>query len=241
MTKIIENDGTEHTETNKILKCQWQFYKNSYNGYSVDLDERSIGSVIGENENKLSNEDAEKLEGEIKLKELSDALKNMKNEKSPGLDGFTVEFFKCFWTDLKFFILRSINYGYHTGSLSLTQKQGVITYLPKPNKSRHYLKNWRPISLLNVLYKLASSVISNRLKTVLDKLINQDQKGFIAGRFIGENVRLIYNVLFETKNQDIPGMILSIDFEKAFDMVSWKFMKKVLEYFNFGPSCYLMD
>ena len=153
----------------------------------------------------------------------------MKNEKSPGLDGFTVEFFEYFWTDLKFFILRSINYGYHTGSVSLTQKQGVIICLPKPNKSRHYLKNWRPISLLNVVYKLASSVISNRLKTVLDKLINQDQKGFIAGRFIGENVRLIYDVLFETKNQDIPGMILSIDFEKAFDTVSWKFMKKVLE------------
>ena len=51
----------------------------------------------------------------------------MKIEKSPGLDGFTVEFFKFFWTDLKFFILRSINYGYHTGSLSVTQKQGVIT------------------------------------------------------------------------------------------------------------------
>ena len=108
----------------------------------------------------------------------------------------------------------------------MTQKQGVITCLPKPNKSRHYLKNWRPISLLNVVYKLASSVISNRLKTILDKLINQDQKGFIAGRFIGENVRLIYDVLFETKNQDIPGMILSIDFEKAFDTVSWKFMKQ---------------
>ena len=73
--------------------------------------------MIGENENKLPNEDAEKLEGEIKL---SDALKNMKNEKSPGLDGFTVEFFKFFWTDLKFFILMSINYGYHTGSLSVT-------------------------------------------------------------------------------------------------------------------------
>ena len=73
MTKIIENDGTEHTETNEILKCQRQFYENLYNDYSVDLDERAIGSVIGENENKLSNEDAERLEGEIKLKELSDA------------------------------------------------------------------------------------------------------------------------------------------------------------------------
>ena len=74
MTKITENDGTEQTETNEILKCQRQFYENLYNDHSVDLDERSVGSVIGENENKLSNENAEKLEGEIKLKELSDVF-----------------------------------------------------------------------------------------------------------------------------------------------------------------------
>ena len=48
-TKIIEHDGTEHTETNEILKCQRKFYENLYNEYSVDLDERSIESVIGEN------------------------------------------------------------------------------------------------------------------------------------------------------------------------------------------------
>ena len=60
MTKITEHDGTEHTEINEILKCQRQFYEDLYNEYSVDLDERSIELVIGENKNKLSNEDAEK-------------------------------------------------------------------------------------------------------------------------------------------------------------------------------------
>ena len=89
---------------------------------------------------------------------------------------------------------------------------------------------------MNVVYKWASAVIANRLKTVLDKIIFEDQKGFISGRFIGENIRLIYDVLFETKDQDIPGMILSIDFEKAFDTVLWKFIKKVLKYYNFDPS-----
>ena len=180
------------------------------------MDERSIRSVNGANENKLSNEDAEKLECEIKLKELLDALKSMKNEKSPGLDGFTVGFFNFFLDRFKilYFKVNKLWIPYWI-SLSVKQKQGVITCLPKPNKSRHYLKNWRPISLLNVVYKLASSAISNRLKTGLDQLINQDQKGFIAGRFTGENVRLINDVLFETKNQDILGMILSIDFEKS--------------------------
>ena len=81
-----------------------------------------------------------------------------------------------------------------------------------------------------------SSAIANRPKTVLNKLINQDQKGFITGRFIGENIRLVYDVLFETKKQEIPGLLLSIDFQQAFDSISWKFIHKVLNYFNFGPS-----
>ena len=81
-----------------------------------------------------------------------------------------------------------------------------------------------------------SSAIANRLKTVLNKLINQDQKGFITGRYIGENIRVVYDVLFESKQQQIPGLLLSIDFQQAFDSISWKFIHKVLDYFNFGPS-----
>ena len=92
------------------------------------------------------------------------------------------------------------------------------------------------LSLLNVIYKLASSVIASRLKKVLHKLIHEGQKGLIAGRFIGENIRLIYDVLFETKQLQIPGLILSIDFKQAFHSVSWKFIHKTLDYFNFGPS-----
>ena len=90
--------------------------------------------------------------------------------------------------------------------------------------------------MLNIIYKLTSSVIANRLKTVLNRIINEDQKGFISGRFIGENIRLIYDILFETKEQNIPGLLLSIDFHQAFDSVSWKFISKTLDYFNFGPS-----
>ena len=61
------------------------------------------------------------------------------------------------------------------------------------------------------------------------------QKGFVAGRFIGDNIRLIYDILFETRQQEIPGLLLSIDIQQAFDSVSWKFIDKTLHYFNFGP------
>ena len=160
----------------------------------------------------------------------------MKNNKSPGTDGFTIEFFKFFHTDLIHFITRAINEGFRDGKLSITQRQGLITCLPKGDKPKQYLKNWRPITLLNVVYKLASGCIAERLKTVLSKLISNDQTGFISGRYIGENTRLIYDIMNYTEENNIPGLLLIIDFEKAFDTISWEFIKKVFDFFNFGES-----
>ena len=98
------------------------------------------------------------------------------------------------------------------------------------------MKNWRPITLLNTSYKIASSVLANRIKPIMSKLIHEDQTGFITGRYKGDNTRLIYDILNYTDEKDIPGLLLLIDFEKAFDSVSWKFLSKVLQYFNFGES-----
>ena len=83
---------------------------------------------------------------------------------------------------------------------------------------------------------MASSVIASRLKSFLPKLIHEDQKGFILGRCISENIRVIYDILFEAKQQEIPWLLLSIDFRQTFDSISWKFIDKTLDYFNFGLS-----
>ena len=125
----------------------------------------------------------------------------MKNEKSRGSDSFTSEFFKFFWNNLGKFVFRSINYGYKTGQLSIRQKQGIITCIPNRDKSRQFMKNWRPISLLNTVYKLASSCIAERINSVLQILISNDQTGFIPGRYIGKNTRLIYDNLHFTKSR----------------------------------------
>lgn len=113
--------------------------------------------------------------------------------------------------------------------------------MPKGDKPKQYLKNWRPITLLNVVYKLASGCIAERLKTVLSKLISNDQTGFISGRYIGENTRLIYDIMNYMEENNIPGLLLIIDFEKAFDTISWEFIKKVFDFFNFGESIKKMD
>ena len=112
---------------------------------------------------------------------------------------------------MKSFVVNSINFGSLLGELSVTQKQEIITCLPKDNKPRHFLKNWRPISLLNTVYKIGSGVIASRLKRVLEKLIDLDQTGFISGRYIGDNIRLIYDMLQFTEENDISGLLLLID------------------------------
>ena len=71
---------------------------------------------------------------------------------------------------------------------------------------------------------MASSVIASRIKRILGKHIHDDQNGFLQGRYIGDNIRLVYDILFETKMRNLSGMILSIDFEKAFDTVPWNFI-----------------
>ena len=125
-------------------------------------------------------------EGSLKKGECLDALKNMKNGKSPGIDGFTTEFYKFFWNDLNTYLIDSYNYSFTTGSFSISQTQGLITCIPKEGKSKVYLKNWRPITLLNVDMKIASSALANRIKPFLKKIISETQKGFLKGRYIGE-------------------------------------------------------
>lgn len=124
--------------------------------------------------------------------------------------------------------------GLDKGELSISQKMGIISILPKGDKPRDYLKNWRPISLLNISYKIISHCLASRIKQFLPQLIHENQTGFIKNRYIGENTRLLYDIMYELENQGKEGLFVMIDFEKAFDSVSWKFINEVLKFFNFG-------
>ena len=118
--------------------------------------------------------------------------------------------------------------------LSITQRLGIITLIPKGDKDKSFLKNWRPLTLLNTLYKMVSGVLAERIKPHLDQIIHGDQKGFVAGRYIGEVVRTTYDIIQWAKDNGKTGIILLIDFEKGYDSVSFSFIQKCLKFFNFG-------
>ncbi len=118
----------------------------------------------------------------ITEKEILNSLKQLHNGKTPGPDGLPLDFYKYFWIDIKLLLIESIEHATKTGKLYIKQRRGIITLLPKKDKSRHFLKNWRPISLLNTDYKIIAKLIADRLKNVLPLLINNDQTGYLKNR-----------------------------------------------------------
>ena len=107
--------------------------------------------------------------------------------------------------------------------MSNSQKQPVITLIEKKGKDRSLLENWRPISLVNVDTTIMTKAIAWRIKTVLPDIIHQNQTGYVKDRFIGETIRSIYDIMDFTATENIPGLMIFIDFQKAFDSVEWGF------------------
>ena len=183
---------------------------------------------------KLSDEDRDSLEDQLTYDECKKVLETLQNDKAPGEDGFTVEFYKYFFELIGNDLLASFNEAHMKGELGISQRRGIITLTPKDDGSLLELTNWRPMTLLNVDFKIASKAIAKRFESILPSLIHPYRTGFVKGRYIGENIRLINDIMETTKSQNLPGILTSLDFRKAFDSLEWPFIAKTLDYFNFG-------
>ena len=98
-------------------------------------------------------------EGKLTIDECFKSLNSFGNNKSPGNDGLTAEFYKAFWNVVGDLMVCSLNYAYDHGELSNTQKQAIITLLEKKDRDKRDVSNWRPISLINVDVKIGSKAI----------------------------------------------------------------------------------
>ena len=174
-------------------------------------------------------------EGHLSVAECLTALQGMARRKAPGLDGLPMEFYIKFWPILGSDLVNVLNSCFDSGCLSLSQRRGVISLSFKKG-DRLDPKNGRRISLLNVDYKLAARVIAGRLLKVIHLVVEKDQTCRVPGRYIGENVALLRDVVYYCTSFDVPVAVLSLDQEKAFDRVDWDFMRSTLSTMGFGPS-----
>ena len=179
-------------------------------------------------------------EGLITESEALSALKDFAANKTPGTDGLSVEFLKYYWPELQSSVVNSFNYAFQNGSLSISPKRGIISLIPKiknKNKDKTIFENLRPVSFLNVDYKILTKVLAKGVEKVLPELINPDQTGYVKGRYIGENIiTLIQDLMFYTDKENLPGIAVFLDFRKAFDTIEWHYLKRALSLSNFGPN-----
>ncbi len=226
-------DDKLETNENLIRREQARFYKDLYSSKTTDPD--IMNQFIEQATPQLDEHQKECCEEGIDMSDLSAALRALPNGKTPGSDGFGVDFYKFFWSSIKGLVFDSIAYSQEKGELSVEQRRSVITLIPKKDKDTRLLKNWRPISLLNTDYKILTKLLASRMQLVLPDIIHTDQVGYIKGRYIGQNIRTILDMIEYTKATQTPGMAIFLDFEKAFDSVEWTFLQKSLTTFGFGP------
>lgn len=132
--------------------------------------------------------------------------------------------------------MESLNFAIENGSLSSEQYRGVITLIPKKDKDRRYIKNWRPITLLNLDYKIFAKCVASRISGVITKLVSPDQSGFIAGRFIGVNLRNTQDIIDMCLDSEEGGLVVSLNYASAIDTLDRSFLAKALNSCNFGPN-----
>ena len=148
----------------------------------------------------------------------------MESGKSPGPDGLPAKFYLYFWGLLGRDLVDILNYGYHRGAFSESQRRAILRLLFKRDDPQ-LLKNWRPISLLNVDYKIATKCLAGRLREVLPLVLSEDQTCGVPDR----SIFLIRDVIDYVREKNA---LINLDQEKVFDRVNQRFLQRVLEKMN---------
>jgi hypothetical protein len=157
-------------------------------------------------------------------------------KKSPGFDGLPIEFYLHFEDQLVPTLKRLYTVIFEKSELSKSMYTGVISQLYKGSSEKTSMSNWRPLTMLNVDYKILAKILVNRLKVVMPHIVHKSQTCAVPGRDIRDGVSLLYNVIHYVNQHKLDGILLSVDHMRAFDIIEWNYVLKVLEYFKLGET-----
>ena len=233
INSILNSDGVEVFTLPEITRAHEAFYADLFARSPIDsVTQRYLLSQV---ERRLSSADSDLCEGDLTLDEATDSLNRSSLGKTPGPDGLTLEFYLKFWDQLGPILVQVFNDCLQSSELCESMKTSVTRLVFKKGDKKS-LKNWRPISLLNVDYKICSKALSLRLSKVLDSIVSPDQTCSVPGRSIASNLILLRDTLDYIERTNETGILVSLDQEKAFDRVDRSFLISLLKHFGFGPS-----
>ncbi len=233
INKLLINDVNTDNQ-DQINEEIRHFYDKLYESNFSEEDCQLFLEKIKEYKKTMDENFRQLMEDKLRIEELDIAIGRMSKGKAPGLDGLTVEFYVHFWNDIRVLLYNALLQCISSGHLSPTMKRGIITLVPKPNKDKLLLDNWRPITLLCNDYKLLAHVYSRRLDTGLSKLIDECQSAFVKGRNIHNHTRLILDFVDYREYITTESYVLFLDFFKAFDSIEHSFLLKTLQFLGFG-------
>ena len=185
---VRDPDGQIVTSPEDLCASFSSFYSSLFTATSTDADAQE--SLLDNLQSSLPEMQSESCGGFLSVEECFVALTGMAKRKAPCLDGLPAEFYLKFWLVLGQDLVHVLNSCYSAGSLSLSQRRGIISLSFKKG-DRLYMRNWRPISLLKVDYKLAARAIGARLLKVIHLVVASDQTCGIPERYISENVAFL--------------------------------------------------
>jgi hypothetical protein len=211
-------------DSESINKIASSYYKDLF-GPSV----HSSINVSNLNMNQLSDTHISLLTAPFNINEVKKVVFEMKHNSAPGPDGFPAEFFQNFW-ELIHMDIWNLFKDFYEGNLDIERlNYGMVTRIPKVDNAVD-MKNFRPICLLNVYYKIITKVLNNRLASCITKVISGSQYGFIKGRYIMDGVVSLNEILHEVKRKKTKWCgPYKIDFKKAYDKVNWHFLYVMME------------
>lgn len=208
--------------------------RNFLEGKGVEMCILDLSDDVWGTNLRLSEEDKLDLVKPFTFQEIDEVIKRMKSNTSPGPDGFSVGFYKNMWPKFRVLVKEMLD-ELHQGSLDTDRlKYGVVTLLPKVLDA-NTIKQYSPICVQNVIIKILTKTINERVARVADKIISWTQTAFIPRRNILEGCVILHETLHELKRKGEKGVIFKIDFEKAYDRVNWGFLYEVMKKNNFSP------
>ncbi|CAL9237898.1 unnamed protein product [Arabidopsis halleri] len=175
------------------------------------------------------------LQKEVSEEEIVSTVFSLPLNKCPGPDGYSVEFFRASWSVVGADVIKAVKEFFRNGRLLKDFNTTKIALIPKFPEACN-LGDYRPISCCNLVYKIVSKIIANRLKPILHGCISRNQAAFLKGRSLGENVLLASELIRGYNTSSCPkSSMLKVDIRKAFDTVCWDFLLKLLEAQEFPP------
>eukprot|EP00253_Pinus_taeda_P008502 PITA_08502 len=168
----------------------------------------------------------------ITMEEVEDIVRNMKRNKAPSPDGYTVEFFQAGWKFFASDVLEVVEEARINQRIWPGINSTLLTLIPKTNQAEQ-ADGFHPIALCNVIYKIVASIVAQRLKLILPSIISPKQTGFVEGRQILDGLVVAQEVLHTLKTKKEKGMLIKLDLSKAYDRLSWKYLERILKAFGF--------